>query len=442
MIKDYLLFEALLYLLVYAFVGWIVQTCCTAIRYRRFVNGGLLNLPLNIPCGISAVILLTVLPTLDHHYILQYLLTVIVLAVVHNLSSQFVRQIARLTPREPVEKFTTADHIEHAAFLLLAGVYLLAYLIVHPVFFGLISLIPELIMKIVVIAAAALIVVDFSSVVYALKTNQKLAATQELRGETQRLADRLSDGIWNRLQKAYPGIWDAQDPGRRYVFAKGLCLDKLIWVFLVSSFLGALIEMVYCRLTGGEWINRSSLLHGTFSAVWGFGAVVLTISLQRFSKQEACKVFLAGFTIGGAYEYFCSVFTELVFGTVFWDYSQMPLNIGGRTNVVYCIFWGILAVVWIKIIYPKMERGIEMLPPLFGKLLTWVLMFIMTCNALLTCGAMVRYTRRQTEETPAAGEIAAFLDERYDDEWMEDRWPNMVVTDAARAEHTSEEASE
>ena len=102
--------------------------------------------------------------------------------------------------------------------------------------------------------------------------------------------------------------------------------------------------------------------------MWGLGAVVLTVTLQGLAEKSDRYVFAAGFIVGGAYEYICSVFTELVFGTVFWDYSDMPLNIGGRTNVLFCFFWGVLAVVWIKIVYPPMSKGIESLPPLAGKI--------------------------------------------------------------------------
>ena len=84
----------------------------------------------------------------------------------------------------------------------------------------------------------------------------------------------------------------------RYVFAKGICFDKLVWVFLVTSFLGALIEMVFCFVTGGKWMSRSSVLYGTFSFVWGFGAVVLTVVRQRLAGKEDRKVFLAGFVVG------------------------------------------------------------------------------------------------------------------------------------------------
>ena len=211
------------------------------------------------------------------------------------------------------------------------------------------------------------------------------------------------------------------------MFARGICFDKLVWVFLISSFLGALIEMLYCRLTGGVWMNRSSVLYGPFSVVWGLGAVLLTVALRPLAGKADRHVFLAGFLIGGGYEYLCSVFTELVFGTVFWDYSWMPLNIGGRTNVLYCIFWGLLAVLWVKMLCPPMEAAIEKIPPLPGKIITWIVLVLMVCNAVLTGAAMLRYTRRQIQPEPA-NVIEQHIDERFDDAFMESYWPNMKLT--------------
>ena len=81
---------------------------------------------------------------------------------------------------------------------------------------------------------------------------------------------------------------------------------------------------------------------------------------------------MLGTVLGGAYEYACSIFTELVFGTVFWDYSKLPFNLGGRINLLFCFFWGIAAVVWLKIIYPKLSNLIEKIPIKTGNILTWI----------------------------------------------------------------------
>ena len=81
--------------------------------------------------------------------------------------------------------------------------------------------------------------------------------------------------VWKRLQKAYPGMRQADGQGQGTdTFAKGLCWDKLVWVFLTSALLGDVIETFWCGLVNGQWMSRSSVLYGPFSFVWGLGAVV------------------------------------------------------------------------------------------------------------------------------------------------------------------------
>ena len=57
-----------------------------------------------------------------------------------------------------------------------------------------------------------------------------------------------------------------------------------------------------------------------------------------------------------------------------------------------------------------------------------LLMALMLCNCALTCAAMLRYTDRRSE-APKNGVVESFLDERYPDRYMEERWPNMQVTE-------------
>ena len=214
---------------------------------------------------------------------------------------------------------------------------------------------------------------------------------------------------------------------KNQVFAKGICLDKIVWVFMVSALLGDGIETIFCRVFEGEWMSRSSVLYGPFSIVWGIGAVVLTMILSKFEHKPTYILFLIGSCIGGIYEYVCSLFTEIFLGTVFWDYSWMPLNVGGRTNLLYMGFWGILSVLWIKCLYPKMSRIIERLPLWPGKIITWILIVFMLCNALISAMAMVRYRKRQ-DGMEAKNAVEVFLDANYEDAWIEKVWPNMVIT--------------
>ena len=231
-----------------------------------------------------------------------------------------------------------------------------------------------------------------------------------------------------QYQKAHPQAEFRAKQEKSEVFAAGCGFYKLFWILFLGALVGDLVETVFCRFSIGFWMSRSSVLYGPFSFVWGLGAMLLTVTLQPLAQKADRYVFLAGFVIGGVYEYMCSVFTELVFGTVFWDYSHMPLNIGGRTNVLFCFFWGVLALVWVKFFYPLLCKGIEDVPVLLGKVLTWVVVALMLCNGVLTGLAMLRHQARPIQPRPA-NQLEVFLDKQYPDEFMTRRWPNMRQVD-------------
>ena len=125
------------------------------------------------------------------------------------------------------------------------------------------------------------------------------------------------------------------------VFAKGYNIYKLFWIFLICSFVGALVEIVWCYFVMDKLMSRSSLLYGQFSIIWGLGCVLLTILLHKMEGKRDLYIFIIGAVAGGVYEYMCSVITEVLFGVRFWDYSKMALNIDGRINLLFCFFLGI-----------------------------------------------------------------------------------------------------
>ena len=423
-------YDLSLYLLVYSFLGWAAEAAYYAVTRRKFCNRGVVALPLVLAYGFTFVLLILLLPTLAGHHILSFLATMVVSAVVERIGDHFFQRVGpKIQWTQERSRLLSGTGKGLLSSALAAGVYYLTYLIVHPVLMAALMLTPGLLRHAVVIVSFVLIGLDFAAVFYAVRTGNAAPYEELQAGSGQKkLAGYIYTAVWKRLQKAYPGL--EQGPGREegtYTFAKGLCWDKLVWVFLISALLGDIIETFWCGLVDGQWMNRSSVLYGPFSFVWGLGAVVLTVSLQRLAHRDSFFVFAGGFFIGGAYEYMCSVFTELVFGTVFWDYSHMPLNIGGRTNVLFCFFWGVLAVFWMKVAYPGMSRWIEGFPALAGTVMTWVVVFLMVCNGLLTCAAMVRYDLRAEQPEPANA-FEEFIDRQYGDGFMEGRWPNMIVT--------------
>ena len=119
----------------------------------------------------------------------------------------------------------------------------------------------------------------------------------------------------------------------------------------------------------------------------------------------------------------CSVFPELVFGQVFWDYSNIPFNLGGRINLLYCFFWGIAAVVWIKLLYPRFSEWIERIPKIAGYIATWILVVFMTADMLVSSAALIRYNERNGGPAAESG-WEQIIDTNFDDEKMNRIYPN------------------
>ena len=423
------LYDLALFLLIYSFVGWAAEAGWYAVTRRKFCNRGILSLPLVLCYGFTFDLLILVLPTLAGHPILSFLAVMIITSVTEGIADHFFHRVGpKIQWQAEHSRLLSGTGKGLLASLAVSAVYYIVYLIIHPLLLAGVLLLPEPAKAVIVWIVLALIALDFAAVFYAVRTGDASQYQRRQAGGGQgKLAARIYNAVWKRLRRAYPDIQAVDGDAKRAIFAKGLCWDKLVWVFLISALLGDIIETFWCGLVDGQWMNRSSVLYGPFSFVWGLGAVVLTVTLQRLAEKNDRYVFAAGFVIGGVYEYMCSVFTELVFGTVFWDYSEMPLNIGGRTNVLFCFFWGVLAVAWIKMIYPPMSKGIESLPALTGKILTWVVVFVMACNAVLTSAAMLRYSTRPEQPQPANA-FEEFIDRQYGDGYMERRWPNMVAT--------------
>ena len=168
------------------------------------------------------------------------------------------------------------------------------------------------------------------------------------------------------------------------------------------------------------------MVWGPFSIVWGLAIALVTALLYRYKDRSNTFLFGMGTFLGGAYEYLCSVFTELVFGKVFWDYSDIPFNLGGRINLLYCFFWGFAEVVWFKLLYPRLSDWIEKLPMKPGKIITWVLIVFMCCNIVMSCMALIRYDARGKGTAPE-NTLEEWLDEHYDDARMQRIYPNAIT---------------
>lgn len=203
---------------------------------------------------------------------------------------------------------------------------------------------------------------------------------------------------------------------------------KLFWIFFIACFLGVVFETAWCLFTRHHYENRAGVIYGPLNPVYGFGALILTVSLKQLNKRRDLWIFFGSMVIGGTFEYICSLIQQSIFGTVSWEYSNTQLNINGRTNVMFSFFWGILGLLWVKEFYPRLSAFIDRIPVKLGKFLTLILSIFIFFDILISALAVERQTKRR-EGVPATNFISQTLDRLYPDDYLSRIYPNMMVVD-------------
>ena len=229
---------------------------------------------------------------------------------------------------------------------------------------------------------------------------------------------------------------------------------NLFWVFVICCFLGLIIETVYhfAVVVPGEIQDRAGLLFGPFSPIYGFGAVLMTVALNRFYKANPVIIFVVSAVIGGLFEAATAWFMEMGFGAVAWDYSgstifglfpdPIAVIFGGRTSALFMCMWGALGFVWIKLCLPWMLKLINLIPWKIRYSFTTICAVLMLVNGVMTLEALDCWFERLSG-IPQTTPVEQFYVEHYDNDYMAHRFESMTITpdDSARVDGAARAAN-
>ena len=104
-----------------------------------------------------------------------------------------------------------------------------------------------------------------------VQLNGELKEPSEISRRWKRISTALDNAVTRSIQRrmaqAYPSLDKERirtqrkaDPVRdSQVFAAGCSFYKIVLLFFCGAFLGDLTETVFCRITAGVWMSRSSV---------------------------------------------------------------------------------------------------------------------------------------------------------------------------------------
>lgn len=416
--------------LVYSFLGWVGETVVATAKGRRFTNRGVASGPFCFVYGTAGVLITIGLNDQRTSLAALFFGSMIYATVVEWLTAKLLERIHHRRWWDYSDKKFNLDGYVCLQYSLLWGLLgMAAVRWGNDLLFRLCAHLPPLLFHAVVWVGMALAVLDQISAMvvvsrYANRYPRLEQLNRELGRGSERLRQKITASVEKRIQRAYPA---AARPEPSTSAEKQLSLADLLWLFVIGAFLGDVVETIFCRITAGVWMSRSSLVWGPFSVVWGLALALSTVLLRNCENKSDSAIFAFGVFMGGAYEYVCSAVGELLFGVIFWDYSGFKFNIAGRVNLLYCFFWGIAAVVWLRLGYPLVAKGMDLVRRHVKPWMTILLAIFMAVNMSLSGLALARYNSRTDGITPR-NQLEVFLDEHFDNARMERVYPNAKKT--------------
>lgn len=217
---------------------------------------------------------------------------------------------------------------------------------------------------------------------------------------------------------------------------------NLFWIFVVASVLGLVMETAFCGFADDNWGDRAGFLWGPFSPIYGVGAALMTIALNRIWNKPGIVIFLIAGLIGAAFEYFVAWYMETAFGIVAWSYEGTFLSIHGRTDFAHFLAWGAVGLVWMRLLLPMVLRFVDLIALRWRAIVTVLMFAFMLTNGVMTLLALDCWSQRLAGY-PVENSVQVYFAEHYDDEFMQTRFSTMGINGdgALRAQEARAEAS-
>ncbi len=229
---EYSVYELLFFMICHAFLGWCMEVVYMAVRTGRFCNRGFFNMPLSLSYGISMDLLILVIPSLEGACVLQFVAFVVIVSAGAQLADEMsVRVTGKRLWKNEAHSIYAGRKLGILYTLIMSAAALAVLLLVQPVLYICCQMLPEFLMKMLVLVTLALLAADLLVMVYTMRKRPLRYGMQNLSDELQEkkrtIGGWIAARVWQRLTKAYPDLKPADEEEQiRYVFARGLCLES------------------------------------------------------------------------------------------------------------------------------------------------------------------------------------------------------------------------
>ena len=186
-------------------------------------------------------------------------------------------------------------------------------------------------------------------------------------------------------------------------------LTELVLLFFVYGFLGWCTEVAFAAFKSGRFVNRG-FLNGPICPIYGFGLIGVVLLLAPL-KGNLWLLFIGACVITTLIELVTGFLLEKLFHAKWWDYSGMPLNIGGYVCLLFSLIWGVACMAIVLWVHPPIYGLVHRLPKLLTNILDGIFLAMLAVDLAATVATIRKLSRRLARITLLADEIHTLSDE-------------------------------
>ncbi|NFG62837.1 putative ABC transporter permease [Clostridium sp. CMCC3677] len=152
-------------------------------------------------------------------------------------------------------------------------------------------------------------------------------------------------------------------------------INYTLFNFIVYSFIGWIIEEVYCFCITGKF-KEDGFLIGPFKPMYGITVSILIILKNYFSDYTTLMLMFCFFT-PSTIEYISGYLLKEIFNKVYWSYSNLKYNFKGLVSLKFSITWTLMTLLGLKYIEPNFLNIFIRSEVMFVKLTIFLFIYLL-----------------------------------------------------------------
>lgn len=161
-------------------------------------------------------------------------------------------------------------------------------------------------------------------------------------------------------------------------------------VFIIFSVIGWVCEVIFVWLfVEHRFVNRG-FLHGPLCPIYGVGGLVILLLPSKLYSTWL-PLFFSSMILCSVVEYISSWILEKLFHTLWWDYSNIPLNINGRVCLINSVLFGFMGLFVIHFAMPYIMSLLDMVDVFWAKRIALLILVVLLVDLFFTLQKLVDF---------------------------------------------------